>query len=84
MNYKKSHMLLTFGIWTGSIIVFTGLSIGSHGIWIGNLIGAIGTFMMVSAIVQAVLFFKCPKCGRRLNIRGRKIDFCPGCGHKLN
>lgn len=29
------------------------------------------------------ILYKCPNCGRRLNIRGRKSNHCPGCGCKL-
>lgn len=83
MDYKKSYTLLTAGILAGAAVVFLGLSISTKMGVIGNVTAVIGLAAMLGGLGQAFLFYKCPDCGRRFNIRGRKPDHCPGCGRRL-
>lgn len=86
MNYKKSYCMLIIGIWSGAGISFAGLYLGvkSDTIIIGNFIAFIGLMLILGGIGQALIFYKCPDCGKRLNIRGQHPNFCPECGCKLD
>ncbi len=84
MDYKKSYGILKIGVIIGAIIVFAGLSIGTKIPLLGNLVGVIGLIGMLVGIGQAFIYYKCPSCKRRFNIRGKNPDYCPGCGRKLD
>lgn len=86
MNYKKSYHMLIIGIWGGAVITFAGLCLGarSNTLIIGNFIAFTGLILILGGIGQALIFYKCPNCGKRLNIRGRHPNFCPECGCKLD
>lgn len=83
MDCHKSYDLMTAGVLGGAAVVFLGLSIGMKSAALGNPIALLGLFAMLGGIGQALLFYKCPHCGRRLRIRGGKQDFCPRCGRRL-
>ena len=77
MDHRKSYKLMRIGIVAGAIIVFTGLLVHAFPIfWTG-----IG--IMVASTIQAWIFWKCPFCGRRLNVRGTRPDYCPFCRQDL-
>lgn len=84
MDCKKSYFLLNTGVLGGAAIVFMGLGIGVKSAALGNPIALLGLLAMLGGIGQAFLFYKCPNCGRRLNVRGRKPEHCPNCGRKLD
>lgn len=43
-----------------------------------------GLALFAVGLLQAVVFYRCPKCGRPLlRSRGRIPENCPGCGYKL-
>lgn len=86
MNYKKSYYILLIGIWSGFFTAFAGLYIESKAdhLLIGKILALIGLILMLGGIGQALLFYKCPNCGKRLNIRGKQPHFCPECGYNLN
>ena len=71
MNYKKSYCMLVTGIWSGVVMIFIGgcLEIRCGVAMIGNAIAVIGLMLMTGGIVQALIFYKCPNCGKRFNIR---------------
>ena len=81
MNYQKSHRLLLLGLCAGAVMAFFGLAIGTRA---GTVIGAVGVLLMIGGIAQAVVFYKCPDCGRQFDVRTRRPDYCPGCGKKLD
>lgn len=85
MDYKKSYYILEMGVLGGAGITFIGLWLGNK--WdtsiIGNVIALTGLAIMLTGIGQAFLFYKCPDCGKRFNIRDRQPRFCPKCGFKL-
>lgn len=84
MDYKKSYFLLSIGVIGGAVIVFIGLSLGVKIGFLGNVIAFIGLATLLGAIAQALIFYKCPKCGTLLKIRGKKPNCCHGCGYKLD
>lgn len=86
MGYKKSYYLLTVGILGGAALAFTGLCLASYGIAVifANAAAFLGVCLMLGGIVQALVFYRCPHCEKSLPIRGRKPDYCPFCGYKLD
>ncbi|MCI8848811.1 MAG: hypothetical protein HFF86_06000 [Oscillibacter sp.] len=87
MDYKKSYYLMSVGIWGGGIVVLIGMFLGTAGpgtMMLGNVIAGIGVAAMLLGIGQALVFYKCPHCGEKFNIRGKKPDYCPKCSCKLD
>ena len=86
MDYKKSYLLLSAGVWGGGIAALIGmfLETSNPSANLGQIIAGAGVAVMIAALLQAMIFYKCPYCGERFNIRGRKPDYCPKCGNKLN
>lgn len=84
MSYKKSYFLLSIGVIAGAIVVFIGLGLGMKIGFLGNMIAFVGLAAMLGGVVQALIFYRCPKCGALLKIRGKKPDCCHGCGHNLD
>ena len=78
MDYKKSYMILNAGVLGGGILAF--LSLTTTIMWLG----VVGCIAMIGGLLQAFIFYRCPNCKRELTIRGKKPDYCPGCGCKLN
>lgn len=86
MDYKKSYRLLIFGIWSGAALVFAGLNLASYGIAepLANTAAFLGISFMLCSIAQALFFYKCPCCKKSLYTRGKRPDYCPSCGYKLD
>lgn len=84
MSYKKSYFLLSMGVIAGAVIVFIGMSFGMKTGFLGNVVAFAGLAAMLGSIVQALVFYRCPKCGTLLKIRGKKPDYCHGCGYELD
>ena len=84
MSYKKSYFLLSIGVIVGAVVVFIGLGLGMKIGFLGNAVAFIGLVAMLGGIMQALIFFKCPKCGMLLKIRGKKPNCCHGCGYRLD
>ncbi len=78
MNYKKSYLLFNSctGLGTLACVISLALKID----WIGIL----GLVIFIVGILQAAVWYRCPKCGKSLNFRGRKPKHCPECGFKLD
>ena len=83
MDYKRSYLVLKICVIGGAIISFIGCSLSMKIGLFGAIVGVIGLAGMVYGLIQAVIFYKCPKCGKPFNIRGRRPDYCPCCGHNL-
>ena len=43
----------------------------------------LGTLVMISGVMYAARYFKCPHCGTRLDARMKAPNYCPECGKKL-
>ena len=84
MDYKKSYYILQAGVLGGAVAVFIGLGLSMKIVLLGNSIAFIGLAAMLGGILQALIFYKCPKCGTLLKIRGKKPNCCHGCGYKLD
>ena len=84
ISYKKSYFLLSIGVIVGAVVVFIGLGLGMKIGFLGNAVAFIGLVAMLGGIMQALIFFKCPKCGMLLKIRGKKPNCCHGCGYRLD
>lgn len=56
----------------------------SIGVIVGAVVVFIGLVAMLGGIMQALIFFKCPKCGILLKIHGKKPNCCHGCGYRLD
>jgi len=69
MTYQRSFGLLWLGLLAGFIAGFLSICLGA--------------VIVVLAIAQACVFYRCPHCRHLLlNVRGLP-DRCPGCGEDL-
>lgn len=84
MNYKKSYFLLSIGVIAGAVVVFIGLGLGMKIGFLGNVVAFIGLAAMLGGVVQALLFYRCPKCGMLLKIRGQNETECNSKIHSPN
>ncbi len=87
MDYKKSYLLMAAGVWGGGIVMLIGMFLGTSSpdtMALGNGAAGLGVFAMLLGIGQALVFYKCPHCGEKFSIRGKKPDYCPKCGSKLD
>lgn len=77
LNYNKSYLIMNIGLWVGIIIsiIFALIEVK----WIAY----VGITLILGSLIQAFIFYKCPKCKRPFNIRGKKPKFCPECGYTL-
>lgn len=84
MSYKKSYFLLSVGVIAGAVVIFIGLALSMKIGFLGNAVAFIGLATMLGGVAQALVFYRCPKCGVLLKIRGKKPNCCHGCGYKLD
>ncbi len=76
MDYQKSYLLFRIGLLLGLFVAAIG-SAYSRWMWLAGLVIVLASFM------QAALFYQCPHCHQRLNLRTKKPHFCPECGGEL-
>ena len=75
MDYRKS-LVLFWALW-GTGIVVCAIGVIMEVSW---LVLA-GVILVLAAMVQYLIFYRCPSCGRYL---GRGLpNYCPHCGEKL-
>jgi len=77
MDHKTSYKLLHAGLLGGAVILFVGLYLQYF------VAFYIGVGIMLAATFQAWAFWRCPFCGKRLNVRGRRPTYCPNCSRDL-
>ena len=80
MNYKISRMIMKIGLFAGLLVILIGALVfqdeTSQSIYVGAVI-------MVTAIFQSYLFYKCPHCKQGFDIAKEPPERCPKCKRKL-
>ena len=78
MDYRKSRLLL----WTGYLtcLVFLGVYWFTKITWLG----VAGIAVLAAAYIQALLYLRCPHCGKPLSLHNWRPDYCPRCGQHLD
>lgn len=77
MDYNESYLVMHFGFWVGFLMGIIGLSSKI------KLIAYLGIILLLASLVQGFIFYKCPKCNKKLNIKSKKPKYCPECGYTL-
>ena len=77
MDYQKSYLLMWIGIIVGFVLMLVGGSLTIK--WLLVLGGAV----FLAAILQTLLFFRCPCCGKLWDTRGGVPHYCPECGEYI-
>lgn len=62
-----------------AIILFCGLGSGTY----NPVTDLLGSALLVFNTIFAMLFWKCPKCGKTLPIHTLTVTHCPHCGEDL-
>ena len=78
MDYRISYLLYHLCMMTSLFII--GLDLLAKVLWLG----IVGLVIFFAGMLQAALFYRCPYCGKSLNLRGRKPSYCPECGEPLD
>ena len=77
MDYKLSYRIHCVSL--GISLALCLFSLMTDVLWPGIL----GIVLLFAGLLQAAVFYRCPHCGRALNIRARRPHFCPECGEEL-
>lgn len=77
MDLHKSYMLLNISYML--TFMLCAASMLSSILWLGFA----GLLVFAAGMIQACIFYRCPKCGRRLPILAGRPDRCPRCGTPL-
>ena len=77
MDYRKSYVLMWIGVIAGFVLMFIG---GSTAI---KWLLVTGGVVFLSAVLQTLLFFRCPHCGGHWDTRGGIPHYCPECGELI-
>ena len=77
MDYKLSYRIHCVSL--GVSLVLCLFSLMADVLWPGIL----GIVLFFVGLLQAALFYRCPRCGKAFNIRGKRPSFCPSCGEPL-
>ena len=82
MDYRLSRKLMWIGIDGGMAILAVSLFVNQERFKIAFMIAAVAVFAL--GVFQALLFYKCPKCGCSLiKSKGGIPENCPQCGEYL-
>ena len=77
MNYKTSYYVKEIGALAGLALVVLALAVESVPL------AYLGLLAEVAAVVQTLIFCRCPHCGHRFRLREKIANFCPECGKEL-
>ena len=82
MNYKTSFKLLRYGEAGGILFALLGCLLESKYSAAADVFFVLGGVGILAAVLQALIFYKCPYCGAKFNIRFKSPEYCPNCGEK--
>lgn len=77
MSYKLSKALYWAAIVVTALLAVAALMTQKR--WIG----VVALLVLLAGSVQTVIFYKCPHCGKAMEIRGKGNGKCPHCGKPL-
>ncbi|MBQ6703649.1 MAG: hypothetical protein IJN08_02425 [Clostridia bacterium] len=78
MDYRLSRKIMWIGIDAGMVLLAASMCFKNEKIQVALMVAAVGVFAI--GILQAFLFYKCPKCGcRLLKYTGGIPENCPKC-----
>ena len=78
MDYKTSYLLYKTSICVALALFFPLLFLRST--WVLVLI----LILVLAGSIQTTAFYRCPKCGARLDPRAKCPNYCPQCGCELD
>ena len=73
MSYKLSKALY----WAAALLAVAAL------MTLKRWIGVVALLVLLAGSVQTVFFYKCPHCGKAMEIRGKGNGKCSHCGKPL-
>lgn len=83
MEFRMSRTLMWIGFAGGLLLMLFGIGRQEGAATLGLMLA--GTGAVLAALIQAVIFYRCPHCGASLmNVRGGVPQHCPQCGEKLH
>ena len=77
MDYKLSYRIHWVSL--GISLALCLFSLMTDVLWPGIL----GIVLLFVGLLKAAVFYRCPHCGKALDIRRRRPRFCPECGEEL-
>ena len=89
MELGKIYKKMWAGVWSGLAFILVGYFIVTFGenfetaLVIGLILLLVGFAFLIAAAIYASLRLRCPHCNTALRFKGRKPNFCPKCGGKI-
>ena len=74
MDYKLSYQIQQIGL-IAFLIIAAIAYVSSSIVW-----AIIGSIVLLATLIQALIFLRCPECGKLINDRQGKPNFCAHCG----
>ncbi len=86
MNHKQSHRILRmgqFGCFVPLALAYL-LSQDPELTKSAVTLCMLGAVMFFGAVIQALLFYRCPHCDAPFEIRSFRPDYCSRCGKRID
>jgi len=77
VDYRKSALIFDICWYAGLASIV--LALIMYALWLVIL----GAVLLFAGLIQAGLFYRCPHCGKSIDIRARSPKYCQECGGKL-
>ena len=77
LNYKNSRLWMYLGMMLGVLVMASYSCIKIAAIF------AFGAMILIAAMIQPFIFYRCPYCKEGWDCRMSIPDFCPHCGHEI-
>lgn len=82
MNFKTSRTVMWVGFLIGLAVMLAGT--GGGDVVTNPWIFGIGMVIFILSMLQAFIFYRCPKCAYSLmNVKGSIPKYCPKCGEEM-
>lgn len=75
MNYRKSRLILLYGLSVCLFVIFAAIITAKNWALIA------GVIILIAEMIQFAIFYRCPYCGKSLTcVNGPVPQHCPHCG----
>ncbi len=86
MNHRKSYRILRIGQYGCFVPLILSYLLSQDADLLGaaTVLCVLGAVMFVGAVIQALLFYRCPHCDAPFEIRSFRPEYCSRCGKRID